>query len=93
MSGKIPVALGAAALTAVALLLMVSPCLSSGKKAGKDTSSMTKGAVASGAGWAGLLQRTAFPYLVPIPPQTRTVLDGTYTKVVVKEGEPVHCRR
>jgi hypothetical protein len=43
--------------------------------------------------WAALLQRTPHPYLLPLPPPVRTSLDGTYAKVELKEGPPVHCLR
>jgi len=43
--------------------------------------------------WSALLQRTPFPYATPLPPPTRTVLDGTYAKLDPKEGTPVPCRR
>jgi len=43
--------------------------------------------------WSALLQRTPFPYATPLPPPTRTILDGTYAKLDPKEGTPVPCRR
>lgn len=43
--------------------------------------------------WAELLQKTPFPHTAPLPPQKRTVLDGTYTKFDPKNTPPVPCRR
>jgi len=43
--------------------------------------------------WSALLQRTPFPFATPLPPPTRTILDGTYAKLDPKEGTPVPCRR
>ena len=43
--------------------------------------------------WFALQARTPSPYLTPLPPPVRTVLDGTYAKTEPIEGEPVHCRR
>jgi hypothetical protein len=43
--------------------------------------------------WKELLQRTPYPYLIPLPEPKRTDLDGTYTKRVVPKAERVHCRR
>ena len=45
------------------------------------------------AKWLELLQRTPYPYLIPLPEPKRTDLDGTYTKVVIPTAERVHCRR
>ena len=43
--------------------------------------------------WFELLQRTPYPHTLPLPPLKATPVDGTYTKVEKKEGEPVHCLR
>jgi hypothetical protein len=43
--------------------------------------------------WSALLQQTPHPYLLPLPAAGRTSLDGTYTKVELKETPPVHCLR
>jgi len=43
--------------------------------------------------WSELLQRTPYPYTLPLPPSKATPIDGTYTKFEKKEGEPVHCLR
>jgi hypothetical protein len=47
----------------------------------------------SSAKWAELLQRTPFPYLIPLPEPKRSDFDGTYTKVVISKAERVHCLR
>ena len=43
--------------------------------------------------WFALLQRTPFPYTTPLPPPTRTVIDGTYAKLDPKQEEHVPCKR
>ena len=43
--------------------------------------------------WHELLQRTPYPYTLPLPPAEATPLDGTYTKFEMKETPPVPCRR
>ena len=43
--------------------------------------------------WASLFQRTPFPYMTPLPPPERTILDGTYVKFDPRPGTPVPCRR
>lgn len=43
--------------------------------------------------WSALLQTAPHPYLLPLPTPERTSLDGTYTKVELKETPPVHCLR
>jgi hypothetical protein len=45
------------------------------------------------AAWNELLQRSPFPYLMPLPEQRPTAVDGTYTKFVVAQAERVHCLR
>jgi hypothetical protein len=43
--------------------------------------------------WSVLLLAIPFPYSAPLPPAARTALDGTYTKIELKEGTPVPCKR
>jgi len=43
--------------------------------------------------WNELLQRSPFPYLMPLPEPRPTAIDGTYTKSVVARAERVHCLR
>ena len=45
------------------------------------------------AAWNELLQRSPFPYVLPLPEPKPTVVDGTYTKSVVAPAERVHCLR
>ncbi len=42
--------------------------------------------------WASLFQRTPYPYTRELPPEP-SLIDGTYTKVDLKQGTPVPCRR
>ena len=43
--------------------------------------------------WPELFQRQPYPYVVPLPPNVRSPVDGTYTKVAAAEAARVHCRR
>jgi hypothetical protein len=43
--------------------------------------------------WSELLQRSPYPFTLPLPPPHPTVMDGTYTKFETKETPPVPCRR
>lgn len=43
--------------------------------------------------WSELLQRSPYPFTLPLPPPNSTVADGTYTKFETKETPPVPCRR
>ena len=45
------------------------------------------------AAWNELLQRSPFPYIMPLPEPRPTAVDGTYTKSVVAHAERVHCLR
>jgi len=42
--------------------------------------------------WSALMQRQPFGY-TPLPPEARTALDGTYTKIDPKQEPQVHCLR
>jgi hypothetical protein len=43
--------------------------------------------------WTELLQRTPYPYHQPLPPETRSPIDGTYVKFDPKPFPHVPCRR
>ena len=43
--------------------------------------------------WSGLLQRTPYPYAIPLAPEESTAIDGTYTKFELKDTPPIPCRR
>ena len=47
----------------------------------------------SGEIWSELLQRQPYPYLVPLPEEKRSPVDGTYIKVAAAKAERVHCLR
>ena len=65
----------------VALIFLTA---SDGSSAGEPSSS---------AIWSELLQRSPFPFRMPLPPPSATPIDGTYTKFETKETPPVPCRR
>jgi hypothetical protein len=84
----------AATIAVLAVFFVIdSDCLSAGGK-GKQVRSETEDAAAARKSiWTDLLQTSPYPYVVPLPEARPTVLDGTYTKVVVTQSEHVHCRR
>ena len=43
--------------------------------------------------WSELLQRTPYPYTLPLAPHSATPIDGTYTKIETKQEPPIPCRR
>ena len=43
--------------------------------------------------WSELLQRTPYPYTLPLAPPNATSIDGTYTKFETKKEPPIPCRR
>lgn len=82
-----------AAIAAMALLLLAAGCIPvEGENQQIGSIALTPPAVPTDA-WFGALQRTPYPYLLPLPEPKRTFVDGTYTKVEVKETPPVHCLR
>jgi hypothetical protein len=95
------------ATTAIVILALVAACSSSAPDTvrGKPTPNVSLAASTDHPApampgtptptdvWSALLQRTPFPYGTPLPPPTRTILDGTYAKLDPKEGTPVPCKR
>ena len=93
------------AITAIVILLMVVACVrSSTEPSASRTAESTPAPLNSPpAGsratltptdiWSALFQRTPYPYTTPLPPPTRTILDGVYTKHDLKEATPIPCRR
>lgn len=43
--------------------------------------------------WSELLQRTPYPFTIPLPPPIKTVVDGTYVKFDPRPGERAGCKR
>jgi len=85
--------LGAAAIVAATLLLLVVGCLpTKGDVQQNSPATPTPGTTPTDT-WFGALHRTPYPYLLPLPKPQQTALDGTYTKVELKETPPVHCLR
>jgi hypothetical protein len=83
------------AITGVCLALVNLSCSShtqTGGQAGKPSGAGTANGSTSVI-WTELLQKTPFPHTAPLPPQKRTVLDGTYTKFDPKKTPAVACRR
>jgi hypothetical protein len=84
---------GVVALAATVLALLpvgCSPTMGSGQQNRPETPEVV--ATPTDA-WFSALQKTPYPYLLPLPKPLRTVLDGTYTKVEFKDTPQVHCLR
>jgi hypothetical protein len=90
---KHSVAVVAAGALLAIFFVIGSGCLSAGSKAQQNRSETQDTAAARQSVWTGLLQRNPYPYVIPLPEAKPTVVDGTYTKVVVTQSEHVHCRR
>jgi hypothetical protein len=81
------------ALAATVVLLLAGGCSpASGDVSEEAPASPPVVATPTGA-WFAALQKTAHPYLLPLPPANRTALDGTYAKFDPKETTHVHCLR
>ena len=79
---------GLAAVTTVALFLAAA--------CARPTPGVPRGtapAPTPANGWQTLLQSTPFPYTIPLPPPTPTILDGTYTKEELRAPSIAPCKR
>ena len=83
---------GAIAVAATAVFLLTVGC-STGGDVPQSRSETPEVPAAPTDVWFAALQKTPHPYLLPLPPATRTNLDGTYAKFELKETPPVHCLR
>lgn len=84
---------GARALVTVVLALLpvgCTPTTGDGQQKRPETPEV---APAPTDAWFAALEKTPYPYLLPLPKPQRTVLDGTYTKVEFKDTPQVHCLR
>jgi hypothetical protein len=81
-----------AALTLAVLLLSLG-CSSAEFDAQQGAGTAAVPAAAPTDIWSATLQEIPFPYLLPLPAPERTALDGTYSKVELKDAPPVHCLR
>ena len=83
------------AIAGVCLALASIPCSSHAQTGGQAGEPSWAGSANSSTSviWTELLQKTPFPHTAPLPPQKRTVVDGTYTKFNPKKTPPVPCRR
>jgi hypothetical protein len=80
-------------VTVSIIILLITPGLSSEGNGRLSASEISETANPSTDIWPELLQRTPFPFTLPLPPPKPTVIDGTYTKFETKETPPVPCRR
>jgi hypothetical protein len=85
--------LAAVVTVAVTLVLLTTGCLSTVDDVSQNGSETPEVPATATDVWLASLERTPFPYLLPVPDPKRTVLDGTYTKIELKEIPPVHCLR
>jgi len=86
-------AITSATVLTVTLLLVSAGCVSPQSATSPTTPELPDAEATPTGVWAGLFQRTPFPYATPLPAPTPTILDGTYTKFELQEGTPVHCLR
>ncbi len=86
---------GVSAITIVtaAVLLLTVGCFSATGDVQQTRPETPEVAAAPTDAWFAALQKTPYPYLLPLPEPKRTVVDGTYTKVELKETPKVHCLR
>jgi hypothetical protein len=75
------------------VLLIVSGCVGAAPDTTASAASAPAAEPTPAEGWAALLERAPFPYLLPLPASRPTAVDGTYTKFELKETPPVHCLR
>jgi len=81
------------AIAALVLSLVTTSCAAT-PSVEQGTTSVPPQAVSEPTGvWASALNKTPYPYLLPLPEPRRTALDGTYGKVEAKDAPPVHCLR
>ncbi len=78
---------------AVTIVLMTVVCSSYAQNIQQRYPSLSEIKEMPTNAWYELQQRTAYPFTIPLPPPTSTILDGTYTKLELKESPPVPCRR
>jgi hypothetical protein len=85
--------IGALAIVTVVILLTTTACSAPTRSPHQSAPHTSQALVTPTDAWSALLQRSPYPYASPLPPPTPTLLDGTYTKVELKQGTPVPCRR
>lgn len=78
---------------ATAIVLMAVVCSSYAQNAQQGAPRISEVKSNPTSVWSELQQRTPYPFTIPLPPPTPTILDGTYTKFELKESPPVPCRR
>ncbi len=81
-----------ASLVVVLMAAIVCSCTQGNLQGNTPKAAHQVSATPTGA-WSAALQKTPHPYLLPLPVPTGSTLDGTYTKVELKEIPPVHCLR
>jgi hypothetical protein len=92
-SRKLSSAWGTFAVLVVVLLLLLTACLSSVPDVSQTTPEAPGPASTPASDWFALLQRSPYPYSIPLPPATPTILDGNYAKVEPQVGTHVPCKR
>jgi hypothetical protein len=80
------------------LLALLAGCAAAAPEVAGNGDAATPSAAPSTAtppaeGWAALLTRQPFPYLLPLMDDEPTPLDGTYVKLEPSRGDPAHCLR
>ena len=77
------------ATAATVVLFLAAACA----RSTPDVQRGTAAAPTPANGWQALLQNTPFPYSIPLPPPTPTILDGTYAKEELREPSVAPCKR
>ena len=77
-------------ITLISISISTAVAYSDQRKTDTPLSTLDESAAAK---WSSLLQRKPYPYISPLPPEERTILDGTYTKFDTKKQPQVPCRR
>jgi hypothetical protein len=86
------VAVSSKVVFAMVALLAVASCaaMSGHEQNARETPEMVDN---SQDAWPVLLQRMPYPYRMPLPTRSVTILDGEYVKVDPRPGERAGCRR
>jgi hypothetical protein len=82
----------AASAAAIAFMVLLQQGFAGSDPQGKGKTQINAPQDSSSSQWSSLLERKPYPYQ-PLPPEERTILDGTYTKIDPKKQPQVPCRR
>ena len=81
-----------ASAAAIVFMVLLQQGFAGSDLQGKGKTQIKTPLDSSNSQWSSLLERKPYPYK-PLPPEERTILDGTYTKIDPKKEPHVPCRR